>query len=131
MSEAQVLERDSFIANRCISSSPTVHVVLVKLARAVSGLRKVGHDTVHANAVFISRVASHVRPVPLERHGHLPEVLRYIVEGLVELAHSHGVHVVDAVGFDAGGVGETTLLLEHLRGHGGRTILLVHRGICL
>jgi hypothetical protein len=112
-------KRTRFVIRKPASSTSTVHVILVELARAVSGLREVGHDTIHTDAILISGVSRHVCPVPLERHGHLPEVLRYVVKGLFELAHRHGVHVVYAVDFDAGCVGQSTLLLEHLRGDGG------------
>lgn len=57
-------------------------------------IRKVGHNPIHANAVFIPRIpARHIGPVPLERHGHLPQVLGHVVEGLVELVHGHGIDV--------------------------------------
>jgi hypothetical protein len=113
-----------------VSLPSTVHVVLVELARAVAGLRKVGHDTIHTDAVLVSRVTRHVRPIPLERHWHLPEVLWYVVEGLIKLTHGHGIHVVDTIDFDAGGVGESALLLEHLRGHRRRS-KLTHLSISL
>jgi hypothetical protein len=97
---------------------PAIHTVLVELARPVARVRVVWHDAVHADAVFVAVVACHVRPVPLERHGHLPQVLRYVVKGLVELAHGHRIEVVvDAVDVGAGSHGQSAVLLHHLRCH--------------
>ena len=77
-------------------------------------LREVRHDAIHTDAVLVARIARHVSPVPLERHGHFPQVLGHVVEVLVELAHGHGVEVVDAAGLDARGVGQRALLLHYL-----------------
>jgi hypothetical protein len=97
---------------------PAIHAVLVELARPVTRVRVVWHDAVHANTVFVAVVACHVCPVPLERHRHLPQVLRYVVEGLIELTHCHRIEVVvDVVDVGAGSHGQSTVLLQHLRCH--------------
>jgi hypothetical protein len=101
----------------------------------VATLRKVGHDTIHTDAVLVSRVARHVCPIPFERHGHLPEVLWHVVECLVELSHGHGAEVVDTVDVNARGIRKTALLLKHRGSHAGRSILThvgvgLQRGVC-
>jgi hypothetical protein len=81
---------------------------------------KIRHDSIHANPILISTVPRHIRPIPLERHRHLPQILRNVVERLVELAHRHGVHVVDAVCFHLRGVGEAVGgALQHGGGYAG------------
>lgn len=90
---------------------------------------KVRHHAIHANPIFKPTVPRHIRPIPLERHGHLPQILRHVVERLVELAHGDRVEVVDAIDVDRCRVGEVAgpwcvlvgdgrgseLLLGHLR----------------
>jgi len=74
-------------------SAPSIHGILVELARPMTaGVREIGKHAIHTDAILVSRkTAGHVRPIPLKSHGHLPKVLRHVVEGVVKLAHArHG-----------------------------------------
>jgi hypothetical protein len=92
-------------------------------------LPEIWHDAIHADSILIPVVPRHVRPIPLKRHWHFPQILGHIVEGLVELAHGHGAEVVDAIDFDTRRVGEPALLLlQHRGGHPGGAVL---RHVCV
>ena len=101
-----------------------IHSPLIKLTRPMSALiRKVGQHPIHTNSIFITtKTARHIRPIPLQRHRHLPQILRYVVESLVELRHGVevGGYIIDV---GVGGHGERGLLLEHLRGYAWGAVL--------
>jgi hypothetical protein len=107
-------------------SPPPIHIPMTKRTRPMPRAPKIRHNPIHTNPILIPTVPRHIRPVPLERHRHLPQVLGHVVERLVELAHGHGVHVVDAVYVDGGGVGEGGGLLGEVRGCAWGGVVLGH-----